>query len=418
MKKRVLCMLLLGAFTMQLFGCASVDPSVSPSAPAVPVAGKTANLMAQLRPAVVNGKQADAAFSIASGEFALSLLRNVYTAENNVVLSPYSVLTALAMAANGAKDETLSQMERAFGMTKDELNAYLAYLTQNAGQEPVGANSIWLRSSFDEISESFLQANMDWLDADAFTAAFDEQTLTDMNQWIKDNCGIENALQSMDPNAVLYLINALTFQAQWATPYKESSIKDGIFHVADGSAQTVSMMSSKEDSYVENDLLTGFLKPYAGDRYAFAALLPKEGVTMDTLLSSLSGEALTELLQNPQRSSVMTTMPKLSTQTSLELTDCLRAMGITDAFDTDKANFYGITDSDNDCYLSRILHSTELTVDGMGTTAGAVTIAEMVTRSLHISPKSVCLDRPYVMAIYDTETNTILFLGAINQVTQ
>ena len=82
---------------------------------------------------------------------------------------------------------------------------------------------------------------------------------------------------------MLYLINALTFDGKWQSPYKDYQVGDADFTAADGSVQTAEMMYGTEYTYLENDLATGFVKPYA-DGYSFVALLPHEGLSMACLL--------------------------------------------------------------------------------------------------------------------------------------
>lgn len=108
----------------------------------------------------------------------------------------------------------------------------------------------------------------------------------------------------------MYLINALSFEAKWQTIYQEASIRDGVFTTEDGQPQTVPMMHSKEYRYLETGTATGFLKSYAGGNCAFAALLPKEGVSLGACMDSLTGEQLHDLLANPETVEVHAAIPK------------------------------------------------------------------------------------------------------------
>ena len=152
------------------------------------------------------------------------------------------------------------------------------------------------------------------------------------------------------------------------------------------------------------------MKPYKNGRYSYVALLPKGNI--DAYLQDLDAETLLNLIQNAEHKTVFAQMPKLSVETKLELSEVLCGMGMEMAF-SDSADFSNMTDTE--CKLSRVLHQTYLSVDGMGSQAGAVTIEEVVTKGVAIG-ESVTLDRPFVMGIYDNENSCFLFLGVINTV--
>jgi serpin B len=144
-----------------------------------------------------------------------------------------SVLCALSMTANGAKNDTLSQMEQVFGMNIRDLNdyllAYLSRLPAGSKYKLSPANSIWFKDTKSlTVNGDFLQLNADYYDASIYKAAFDEKTLKDINSWVEDKTDgmIPNILDRIHPSAVMYLINALAFDAEWANIYEENQIKD------------------------------------------------------------------------------------------------------------------------------------------------------------------------------------------------
>lgn len=351
---------------------------------------------------------------------AVRLLQNSDTSEN-ILLSPMSVFCALGMTANGAEANTEAQIAEAFGMDADTWNRCMqSWLQSQADHEGLlAANSLWINSSDMKVADDFLQAAADYYGANVFQGAFSNGTLGQMNGWVSEHTDgmIPEIIDVLPENAVMYLLNALCFRRSWLEPYTANKVSDGEFTDANGKVQTVPMMSSKESLYLESEAVTGFIKPYEGDKYAFAALLPAEGMTASELIASLSGEELVSLLENAAIQQVDVRMPKFSMEYDTELSGVLQAMGIADAFDPDAADFSGMGTASDNIYISRVLHKTCITVNETGTEAAAATAVEMMTKSMRpMRNKSVVLDRPFVYMIVDLESNIPVFIGVMNEI--
>lgn len=399
-----LCLLLSFALLLPLCGCHEVIPTV-----------QAADLMASVQPGDAEKRAPDAAFSEAAANFAVGLLQGSADGTGNCVLSPYSAMVALAMTANGAKGETLAQMETVLGLPIGTLNEYLHGC--DMGRETAGANAIWFRDTPDFIvKDAFLQANADYYGADAYRGPFDTQTVKDINEWVNTHTAgrIPSMLDHISTDIVLILINALTFDAQWQEKYAADNATDGEFNAADGTVQPASYLHSEENTYLDDGMATGFLKAYEGGRYSYLALLPNEDVAMEEYLASLTGEKLLETIANASSDSVTVAMPKLKTETTMELNQPLCNMGMPLAFGGE-ADFSGI--ADNTLCIDTVLQKTYLEVDENGTKAAAATAVMMKECAMEMT-KSVFLNRPFVMGIYDNATQTFLFLGVINQVTE
>ena len=183
--------------------------------------------------------------------------------------------------------------------------------------------------------------------------------------------------------------------------------------VEDGAAQPLQMMYSQEFAYLEDDLATGFLKYYEGGTYAFAALLPNEGVTLEDYIASLTGEGLRSTLTSAQPEAVETAIPQFTAQYSTELSGILAELGMADAFDASAADFSAMGSSpDGPLYISRVLHKTFLALDAQGTRAGAATVVEVDTGA-SAPGRTVYLDRPFLYLLVDCEANLPLFIGAV-----
>ena len=356
-------------------------------------------------------------------DFALRLFQNTNTTTENTLISPLSVLCALSMTANGANAKTLEEMEQVLGMTPEDLNQYLYTYVRNLPQgenyKLSLANSIWFTD--DErftVRENFLQTLTDYYKADIYAAPFDNQTCKDINNWVEENTDgmIPEILDQIPPNAVMYLINALAFDARWSETYKKYQVREGDFTKEDGTIQKADFMYSTEHSYLEDDRATGFVKYYKGGKYAFVALLPKDGIDLSQYISSLTGDALHDLLNEPAYTTVYTSIPKFESEYSVEMSEILKAMGMTSAFDPATADFTDLGSSTaGNIYINRVLHKTYISVEEEGTKAAAVTAVEPGDGAAieQEEPKEVYLDRPFVYMLIDCENNIPFFMGTM-----
>lgn len=351
-------------------------------------------------------------------DFSLRLFRVSLAEEGNTLVSPLSVLAALGMTANGADGETLEQMESAFGMTTQEVNAFIYSFLDGRGDALKLANSIWLTDDNRfRVSQNFLETNADFYQADIFTAPMDGTTLDAINRWVEEKTDgmIPRVLEEIPGSAIAYLVNALAFEAQWPEPYRESAVHESVFTTEAGGEQIVELMYSTESDYLEDDLAEGFLKYYDGRKYAFAALLPREGVSVSEYVQSLTGDHLQSLLAQPQDVTVHAAIPKFETEYSTDLSGVLAELGMVDAFDPIYANLTGIgTLEGGNLYISRVLHKTTITMAEQGTKAGAATVVEMAAGAAYMEDiKTVILNRPFVYLLIDCEENIPFFLGTL-----
>ena len=353
-------------------------------------------------------------------DFCVRLFQEGGVEGENVLISPVSVLYALAMAANGAQGDTLEQMEAVLGLPLLELNefcrAWLAALPEEDGALSI-ANSLWFRDSeMLTVEESFLEANALWYGADVYEAPFDDATVSDVNAWVDYHTGgaIPAILEEIPENAMVYLVNALAFDGRWETPYREYQVRAGTFTREDGTVREAELMYSTEDWYLSDGEAQGFLKYYEGCDYAFAALLPDETSSLEALLGSLTGETLADALENAQNTPVETATPGFSSEYAAELSETLMGMGMADAFDGETADFSGMGRSAlGNIYINRVLHKTFIDVTPQGTRAGAATVVEMNAESAMEDVKQVYLDRPFAYMIVDTQYNIPLFFGVV-----
>ncbi|MBQ7827403.1 MAG: serpin family protein, partial [Clostridia bacterium] len=371
---------------------------------------EAADLMDGITAEDIEGRRTDKAFKKNQMRLAVELFQHTAAASEgeNMMISPLSIQLALAMTANGADGKTLSEMEKVLGgsISIDKLNEYL-YTYQNAlpSTEKTKlniANSIWFRDTFG-VNQAFLQTNADYYGAAAYRSPFDDQTVKDINNWVNQNTDgmIDEMVQSIDPDTMMYLINAIVFDGKWKATYSESDVIKSSFYAYNGTKQNAKYMYSKEEIYLDDGKATGFMKPYSGGDYSFAALLPNEGTDIYDYIAGLSGDGLRKTLDKAKSTKVHAYLPKFESDYSISLNGILSDMGMPTAFSME-ADFSGI--SDIETFISEVLHKTHITVDENGTKAAAVTSVENTYKGVDDS-YYVRLDRPFVYMIVDNKTN-------------
>ncbi len=367
----------------------------------------------------------DEAFIRNQWRLAMELFRSSNNeSDGNVLISPLSIQLALAMTTNGAEGETRSQMEKLLGgsYTIDELNAYLKTYVSNLPNEKSSklnvANSIWFRQSDFVPNQFFLQTNKDYYDASIYSAPFDDTTLNDINNWVDTNTDgmIKELLDEISEDSLMYLINAIVFDAEWDVKYSKDSIHKGLFTEDDGTTKEVDFMQSTEYAYYELNNAVGFKKDYKNGKYSFVALLPNEEIGVNELISSLSYEEIMNMLNSPDYSrDVIAKMPKFSYEYSLEMNSVLSSLGMERAFSESKAEFDKIGQAGGNIFIGSVLHKTFISVDEAGTKAGAATLVE-VKDECERNEIKIVLDRPFMYMIVDNETGLPIFIGTLTSV--
>ena len=385
----------------------------------------------QSKPAA--GVAADDAFKNSQLDLAVKLLQKSCeeSKDENVMISPLSIALALSMTANGAKGETLAEMEKLLGgeLTISQLNDYYAGWLRSIGQEKeqklYAADAIWFRDAADmiQVPEEFLKTCADFYGANAYKAPFNQTTVDDINGWVKSNTHgmIDKIIKELPGHAVMVLANALAFEAEWAQKYEDYQVHDREFTREDGVKTTVRMMSSTEAGYLEDNGAVGFVKPYQYGTYSFAAVLPPEGKTVDEYLASLDGEGLQKLLASlTYKYDVYAGLPKFKFEYDNSLKNMLTELGMPTAFEEGNADFTGLNNApDTYTWIGNVLHKTFIDLTEDGTKAAAVTAVVMEAGCCVEDPpetRTVTLDRPFVFMILDESNGLPVFIGTVKNI--
>lgn len=367
-------------------------------------------------------------------DISMELFKGSLSQEENTMISPVSILMAMAMAENGTAAGSRTQIEKAFGCSTEELSDWLknwmTSLKSGTNTRMNVANSFWFRDTEGlEVKEDYLNTIKDCLDAQAYKAAFDEGTKDAINNWCDENTYgmIKKVIQEISPEDIAIIVNATAFEGAWLVPYEEHQVEEGeTFYTEYGSEENADMLYSEEGFYIEGKIgdktVTGFKKSYE-DGYSFVALLPEKGTAVADCVKDLDGSTFASLLNNGRYEKVNTVIPEFTSEYTVNnLISTFEKMGIKDIFSPDMADLSNMAtaaapggDAAYNLYISKILHKTFIEVNRKGTRAAAVTemVAGCTSMPRPEEIHTVRLDRPFIYAIIDDVTATPIFIGTV-----
>lgn len=364
-----------------------------------------------------------------NNEFGVNLFQEIVRTadQENIFISPLSVAMALGMTLNGAAATTYEDMKNTLGfagMAEDEINQsfkdLIALLTGLDDEVQFDiANSIWIRDTF-EVLQDFIDVNRDYFDALVRRLDFSTQQAVDtMNAWVRDNTQgkIDGIVDPpIDWQTVMLLINAIYFKGTWTYEFDEADTRDDLFNLPDGSQTTVSMMHRESEfEYLENDDFQAVNLPYGNEKFSMVVLLPKPDKDIDRFIDDFTPQSWEGLNNAFTEKTGILDMPKFRTEYKIKLNDILSAMGMEVAFRAGQADFSRIN-ADQDLFISKVLHKTFVEVDEQGTEAAAVTSVMVSLESSGSGPSLdfvMHVDRPFLFAIVENHSDTILFIGKI-----
>lgn len=355
-------------------------------------------------------------------DLGLRLFKAGTSAEDNSLISPLSIYSALALVENAAQGQTLDEFEKTFGLSVDETNAYLKALVAQVEKEDKDAfklaNSLWLNEKEAlQPNEEYLKTIKTYYDSEIFSLAFDNQGEEAINKWISEKTDqmIKKGLDQIDPAARAYLFNALAFDKKWEEPYKKHQLGTNSFTKEDGTEVEGDYLYKTLDGYIEGDREIGFRQNYQGGKYSFVALLPKENISLSAYIADLNTDILYELLKQESYVEVETALPKFESSYDLKLIEVLKSLGIEAAF-SDQSDLSKL--GDKGLYISDAFHKTYIKVDETGTKAAALTGLQVDKAALPVDEKEVYLTRPFVYMIVDNDTDIPIFMGTVMDISQ
>jgi serpin B len=353
--------------------------------------------------------------------FEFGLFQQVVSRDysGNVVLSPVSAKMSLAMAYNGASDETAEAMAKALqleGLSPEEINKQMHDLmaslkSADAKVQIEIANSIWANKDVN-FYDDFLGRCKEYYDAEAASVDFeDPETVQIINGWVQEKTHgkIDKIIESLDGD--LYaLLNAVYFKGEWATRFDESLTENGDFHTLSGDVKKLPMMHQSGDyEYCENEDFQAISLPYGGGRMSMYILLPREGKSYGEFLQGIKADQWEGWIRMFRSREGDIALPRFKVEYEKRLDEALKALGMDPAF---IGNAFEKMAPMAPLFISRVLQKTYIDVSEEGTEAAATTYTG-IARGIHEEPFAMVVDRPFFFAIRDNQTGTLLFMGSI-----
>ncbi|MEM2913559.1 MAG: serpin family protein [Candidatus Bathyarchaeia archaeon] len=361
-------------------------------------------------------------------KFAFNIFKelSIEDRERNIFISPLSISIALAMTFNGAEGATKDAMARVlqFGnMNLEEINHGFLNLIESLENvdenvQLIISDSIWIRDIFKPyVKQDFLQRVREYFESDVFIRDFgDPQTPDEINAWIRNETSgkIDKMVDQIDPELVMFLINAVFFKGEWLTSFNETATRKDDFYLSDGSTVKVDMMSTRGNfSYYEGENFRAVRLPYGGDKIVMYVFLPNRNVTLESFIDSLSPEVWQNYVSKFRLiEGLEVKFPKFKLEYGVKrLNDVLEKLGMEIAFDPSHADFRGIAQAD--LFIEFVDHKAVIEVNEKGTVAAAATTVGVSLTSVPTPKPAFIVDRPFFFVIREDRSGTILFIGKV-----
>jgi len=360
--------------------------------------------------------------------FSFSLWNTINRSQrdSNVFVSPLSASFALGMAMNGAAGATYDEMRSALAFGNASLGAIdsgykslIALLTGlDASTTMRIANGVFYRTGF-PFRQSFLDDASSYFDAEVKPQDFTDVrgTLEAVNGWAsaKTKGRIPSVLDSVDPDDVMYLLNAIYIKGSWRDRFDSAATRSAPFHAATGGDQTARLMHREATiSYAETNTFQAVDLAYGDSSFSMTVVLPKAGSDVEAVAASLTPDSWQQLTSAFGPRLVNLDLPRLALSWKRPLIEDMMALGMRSAFVPNGADFTRMSPAGDQLYISLLQQNTFVNIDEEGTEAAAVTIVGITVSSAPVSvPMRV--DRPFVFVIRERFTGAVLFMGKITR---
>ena len=362
--------------------------------------------------------------------FAFDLIKTVAESDElqgkDFMLSPLSISFVLGALNNGATGQTSEEILSAIGFegsTANDINEYCKTILQGCPNvddlvDMKIANAVVLKEGY-EMKKGFGNTLADYYEAYVRTMKFDSKAVEAINDWCDEHTEgmIPEIIKKIPDGACLFALNALYFKGEWANKFEKKDTEKADFTNIDGSTSKIQMMQ-KEDwfDYTSNDLWATVRLPYGNGSYGMYVLLPHEGKSIYDVIEALDGETWEATRRKMYGNKVNLKLPSFETETSIDLREIMKVLGMKRAFDPSKAEFGEmLVKTNGNLSLGLLLQKSKITVNEDGTEAAAVTIGGMVDSAAGppAEPEIINFhaDRPFIYLIQENSSNAIFFIG-------
>jgi serpin B len=367
----------------------------------------------------------------ANNAFAFDLYKNLAKEPGNLVVSPFSIDTALTMAYAGARGQTASQMAKVLHLFtgNDKVHSEFAALLKELNETNITgcqleiANSLWAQKGFpflkpfQELLRDDYNSSLNEIDLtgwpNEFNPAIAAAARKRINDWVAERT--RNKILEIlpprlpSPDTRLILVNGISFKGTWVTQFDKAKTTDSQFYLGSGEKVSVpTMRLTSHFRYAETEMLQVLELPYVSNRLSMFILLPEGDRKLADIEKTLSPALVEQLRQKCQSQELDVRLPRFKLASDINLKKTLRLMGMGLAFDMIGADFSGIT-PEKPFFIEDALHKAYVAVDEAGTEAAAATAISFAKGG----PAVFSADHPFLFLIHDNKTGVILFLGRV-----
>lgn len=383
-------------------------------------------------PAVAcNGENAMKSVSKANSDFAVKLYHQIRKGKGNLLISPYSITSAIAMTYAGANGNTAKEMADVLSISSivDPHEQYKKLRTALEKRESVKlhvANSLWPQKEYSFLKE-YIRFTKEKYGVDITPVDYKKKTekaRTLINSWVSEKTmeKIPELIPSGTLNSLtkMVLVNAIYFKGDWKTPFKKQTTTTETFFKADGSSvKTKLMFKSEKFLYKEELGLQVIEMPYTDDNISMVVLLPNKKSGIVDLENALTLENLKKWISDLSLQKVNLHFPKFTLESGFLLGKKLAEMGMASAFNPNQADFSKMDGKKNNLFIGDVIHKTFIAVDEQGTEAAGATAVVMRAYASRPEPTpDFRADHPFIYLIMDRSTNTVLFMGRFSEPTE
>jgi len=362
-----------------------------------------------------------------NNRFAFDVYAKLKKTGDNLILSPASITSAMAMTYMGARANTLKEISSTFYFAKDKNQLGKSYNAHfydyNESKENnvklFNANSLWIQDGL-KLNQDFLSVNKNYfgslLQQVDFIKKTEESRIT-INSWVEKNTNnrIKNLIKpsAIDNTTRLVLVNAIFFKAPWEKAFKkEQNTTDRFQTGKSGFISTTFMNKTMNLRYYSDKCAQIVDIPYSGGDYSLMIILPKSFKAFKKIEEVLDFGYYQNFISNKELKRVNLSMPKFSIESEFDLNKTLAELGMKEAF-TESANFSGITEQER-LFISTVAHKANITIDEEGTEAAAATAVMMTKTSIMIDTVDFKVDKPFFFILRNNKNNLIYFMGKIS----
>jgi len=425
MKKMNWAAIALMMATVMTAGCSSSSDEDDPNPVVDPVEPPTTLELTRAEQEMVGS----------SNDFAFNLFREARDELKSQILSPISITYALGMLNNGAAGVTQQEINKVLGFSETGaagINDFCYKMLQRAATldeqtKVMIANNIYMNRGYELLPE-FKSKAKTYYDADAETRDFNDGKTRDViNQWGSDHTMgmIEEVLkkEEFNPNFVSYLLNAIYFKGTWQYQFDKNMTQEEYFEHPGFTLETITkpmMHQTAELDYMQTDDFQALRLPYGNGAWNMAVLLPRvkegevqTGEDINKVLKSLNTASWQQIQQQMVTRKVDVYLPRLESDTDIDLIPVMKKLGMIRAFDDVLAEFPNFC-NDHLVYIELMKQVTKIKLDEEGTEAAAVTVIGMDEKAAGPSePDYVTFyaNHPFLYVISEKETGAIFFIG-------